>query len=215
MKKFFRILDSLLDSQENLFLIGGAAVVLGYKSDRLTKDSDAWMSVSDKIREKWAEAVKKSGINLYLEVASVAQAAYGMEERASVKLKLKNLNIVTPSALDLIIMKVPRLSDNDRLDIGVLIKETTAKDLLQTFKTEFLPYCIGNKKFIAINYLEAIETHFGQKVADREPKELNPSELLPLVRKFRSSYKVAEVIGASEAFVRQNISLKRSRRSRH
>lgn len=172
LKKFFQTLDGLLDSQEQLFLIGGASVVLGYKSDRLTKDVDAWMSVSAKIQEKWAEAVRKSGINLYLEVASVAQAPYGMEERASVKLKLKNLNIMTPSALDLILMKVPRFSDNDRLDVGVLIKETNAEDLLKIFKAEFLPYCIGNRKFIAINYLEAIEIHFGQKVADFHAKEI-------------------------------------------
>lgn len=38
-----------------------------------------------------------------------------------------------------------------------------------------------------------------------EPKALVPQDLLKLILKYRSSRKVAIAIGASEAFVRQNI----------
>lgn len=38
-----------------------------------------------------------------------------------------------------------------------------------------------------------------------EPKALGPKDLLQLILKYRSSKKVAVAIGASEAFVRQNI----------
>ncbi|MBN8538541.1 MAG: hypothetical protein J0M15_15940 [Deltaproteobacteria bacterium] len=38
-----------------------------------------------------------------------------------------------------------------------------------------------------------------------EPKALVPQDLLKLILKYRSSKKVALAIGASEAFVRQNI----------
>lgn len=38
-----------------------------------------------------------------------------------------------------------------------------------------------------------------------EPKTLVPKDLLKLILKYRSSKKVAIAIGASEAFVRQNI----------
>ena len=37
-----------------------------------------------------------------------------------------------------------------------------------------------------------------------EPKALSPSQLRALMKRYRNSYKAAEVIGASEAFVRQN-----------
>lgn len=164
--KFFKVLDGLLEKNESLFLIGGAAVVVGYHSNRMTKDVDAWMKVSPGIQDKWDEAVKKTGLTLSLEVAGIAEAAYSMEERVDVKLKLKKLTVLTPSALDLIIMKIPRFSDNDKKDIYLLIKEMTADKLLVAFKDEFLPYCIGNKRMVALNYLEMIETAYGQDVAD-------------------------------------------------
>jgi hypothetical protein len=37
-----------------------------------------------------------------------------------------------------------------------------------------------------------------------EPKALSPAELRDLVKKYGTSFEVAKVIGASEAFVRQN-----------
>ncbi len=37
-----------------------------------------------------------------------------------------------------------------------------------------------------------------------EPKVLTPSDLGALYRRYKSFYRVAEVIGASEAFARQN-----------
>ena len=43
--KVLNVLDGLLDKKVDLFIIGGAAAVLGYGSTRTTRDIDTWMTV--------------------------------------------------------------------------------------------------------------------------------------------------------------------------
>lgn len=171
--KFFSVLDGLLESPEQLFLIGGAAVVIGFHSDRMTKDVDTWMSIPKRIQDKWEAAVKLSGLSLHIEVAGVAEAAIGMEERALISLQLTNLTVLTPSALDLVLMKIPRFSDNDKTDIYKLMPFVEERQLCLIFKDEFLPYCMGSKKMVALNYLEVIEVVFGPVLADSHAKAIS------------------------------------------
>lgn len=163
--RFFTVLDQKLDTKETLFLIGGAAVLISKHTGRMTKDVDTWMRVPQKIREIWPLVVQETGIDLRIEISSVAEAAHDMEARAEQRLAFKNLIIFTPSSLDLLIMKLPRFSDTDRQDISALAKGLKPQKLLTVFKNEFLPYCMGNKRMVALSYLQVIEEIFGEDEA--------------------------------------------------
>src|SRR5437868_9759911 len=122
LKTFFEALDKRLKTPVTIFLIGGGAVLITKHTGRMTKDLDTWMSIPPAVEAVWQDVVRETGINLGIEVASVAEAPLEMEARAVVMLQYSRLKVMTPSALDLLIMKIPRFSDTDQEDIQALVR---------------------------------------------------------------------------------------------
>lgn len=168
---FFKILDSLLDRPATITVIGGTAIILGYKINRGTTDIDPWGTVVTDIQKNWNEAVKQSGVDVKLDLAaSVAQGPYEFEDRlAPIKdLKLKNLKIFYPEAHDLVLMKITRNVDIDANDIDALHKKKKLKEktLLNRYLAEVISIYIGDPKDLDLKYLATVERLFGEATAE-------------------------------------------------
>ncbi|MBX3021218.1 MAG: hypothetical protein KF799_06020 [Bdellovibrionales bacterium] len=168
LEKFLLALDSVLDEEASVIVIGGTAVILGYGIERGTTDIDWWMSASKELQEKWKVAVEKSGVSVKLDTAGVAQGPEDFESRLKrlSSPKLEKLKIFYPEAHDLAIMKICRNMDVDAEDIDALHAsvQLDSQILLKRFLEE-LTY-IGSQNDIDLKYLLTIERLFGEAIAD-------------------------------------------------
>ena len=169
--KFLKALDKLLSSPSVLTVIGGSAMVLGYKSSRMTSDIDSWMKVEKELLKHWDEAKKHSGVNISIDTqAGVAQMPEGAEERFEIiEERFKNLTIRFPEKYDLAISKLARLQGNDMDDIIWLYENYgLEKDaFLKRYKNEFRPSYVGQVSFLDLNFLDVVEELFGKKIRIR------------------------------------------------
>ena len=173
--EFFKILDSLLSKKANITVIGGTAMILGYKIDRGTTDIDPWGSIVADVQKNWDEAIRQSGVIVKIDTgAGVAQAPEGLEDRLiPIKdIPLKNLRIFYPETHDLVLMKITRNVDIDIADIDALHKAYKLKEkiLLDRFLNELI--YIGNQKDLDLKYLATIERLFGDKIAEKHETEI-------------------------------------------
>lgn len=173
--KFLTALDSLLEVKTKVTVIGGTAVILGYGIERGTVDIDWWMSTSKEIKDRWAEAVKNSGVEVKLDIVGVGQAPESFEERLIplANPKFKHLEVFYPEAHDLVIMKLCRNVDIDAADIQALHNKVSLnpKILLDRFLNDFT--YVGRQAEIDVNYVVTIEDLFGQEVADSHKQKID------------------------------------------
>ncbi|USN47490.1 MAG: hypothetical protein H6626_15150 [Pseudobdellovibrionaceae bacterium] len=176
MIKFFNALDDLLEQEYSLTLIGGSAMVIGYASERMTSDCDPWGRAEKEIQSKWALAQKASGVKISLDSQTgVAQLPENFEDRLEeADLKLKKLTIKYPEKHDLALSKVTRLLGNDLDDIEWLHKnhELDITILKEIYHNELRPIYIGNPKNLDLNFLDVIESLYGEKIRDKCEKDL-------------------------------------------
>lgn len=161
--------DKNLTHSTDLVLIGGTALVLKYNSPRSTIDVDVYTKISKELKEAWGKAEKKIGVQIPLARSPIVEGPYNMEDRFVVykDLGLKNLNILIPDHVDIVLMKVQRLLGKDRDDISHLIKQERIPHsvLLKRFTKE-MDHVVGHKSTIISYYLLSIEENYGKVIAD-------------------------------------------------
>lgn len=167
--------DKNLTHSTDLVLIGGTALVLKYNSPRSTIDVDAYTKISKELKEAWGKAEKKIGVQIPLARSTIVEGPYNMEDRFVVykDLGLKNLNILIPDHVDIVLMKVQRLLGKDRDDISHLIKQERIPHivLLKRFTKE-MDHVVGHKSTIISYYLLSIEENYGKVIADEHEQAI-------------------------------------------
>ena len=116
--KFLRGMDEELSAPVQMLIIGGAAASLRYGATSTTRDIDTWTTIPPAIHQAADRARAKTGLEIPLEQASVADAPYHYEDRTRrMPLKLRWLRVRVPERHDLVLMKIIR---GDRHDEDVI-----------------------------------------------------------------------------------------------
>jgi hypothetical protein len=167
--------DKNLSSDTDLVLIGGTALVVKYNSPRATMDVDTYTKISKELEKAWRKAEKAIGVEIPLSQSSILEGPINMEDRFILykELNLKYLKIFIPDAMDVVLMKIPRLFGKDRDDITHLIKHCKIPEtvLLKRFNGE-MDHIVCNKNTLKSYYLLVIEDNYGKVVADRHERSI-------------------------------------------
>ncbi len=167
--------DKNLKAEADLVLIGGTALVIKYLSPRATIDVDTYTKVTKELEIAWKKAQSIVGVKVPLSRSPISEGPYHMEDRFTLykDLKLKNLRILVPDPIDIVLMKIPRFFGKDRDDIKHLIKFSKIPHgaLLKRFKEE-MGHIVADKKVVVSHYLLAIEENFGVDIANSHEKKI-------------------------------------------
>lgn len=169
LKSFLGVIDSHLDEQTEIIVIGGTAALLAYKATRLTQDIDSFSKISSRLQRAYEQAKLETGIDVPLSQAGVADAPYNFEHRLLLyqEREFQYLRILVPEIHDYILMKTVRGYEHDLEVIEeIACKNEVKKEILvQRFEDE-MKQAIGDQKRLRYNFAATLSRCFGEKVAD-------------------------------------------------
>jgi hypothetical protein len=165
--KFLRGMDEELSAPVEMLIIGGAAASLRYGATSTTRDIDTWTTIPAAVHQAAHRARAKTGLEIPLEQASVADAPYHYEDRTRrMPLKLRWLRVRVPERHDLALMKIIR---GDRHDEDV-IAEIHAKHpldqalLIDRFENE-MGHVIKDERILRQQFRLLVSRLFGPDAA--------------------------------------------------
>lgn len=157
-----KAIDEELDRPEPLIVIGGAALVLGYRVALATRDIDT-MNNTKNVQKAYRQAVARTGLAIPLGHATVADAPYHYEDRLRrlSSPRLHNLRLFVPEKHDLALMKAIRGDQHDFDGILALHRKVRlSKAILEKrFSTE-MTHVIGDQRRVRFNFDALLEQLF-------------------------------------------------------
>jgi hypothetical protein len=172
--EFLIELDREIDFPFELVIIGGSAAMLQYAAKGATEDIDTFNNVGRLLEAK--ERLAKRGLSIPLKEASVRFGPSGFAERLVqyADLPLARLRVFVPEIHDLILFKISRLEEKDVADIRGLAHSASLNEavFLKRMLTESICEYVGDEVLFIGLYLDAMETIFGEKVANRHEKKI-------------------------------------------
>lgn len=173
--RFLAEVDAVLVETTGLVVIGGAAAVMAYDVATATRDIDLWSPPGQSVQRAFALARSRSGLNIPVEHAAVADAPWSFDERLE-KLESEGwsrLVISVPERHDLVLMKCVRGYEHD-LEAAELIHGARGLDL-ETLVARFvgeMTHVVGDPDRIALNFRVLVERLFGRAAEARVRQSL-------------------------------------------
>jgi len=169
LQEFLRKLDSEINQNIKLYIIGGAAATLAYDSKQGTVDIDTW-GEDKNLQAAYLKVIKKHPrLKLPFGPAKVHIQSVAMLNRFVLyeKIVLRNLMIKVPLPEDLFLLKAQRADEKDIFDLIELHKKMLLdpQKILKWFKADVLPHNPGNDDSLINNYLFCVAKVFGQPTA--------------------------------------------------
>lgn len=169
LKRLLKSIDSHLNSEVEIILIGGTAALLAYKVTRLTHDIDSFSQITEALQKAYELAKTETGLDIPMSQAGVADAPYSFEERLIPyeKANFKRLRVLIPEIHDFILMKSVRGYEHDLDVIEEISKKNKVKKdiLIQRFDKE-MDHVTGSKKNLKLNFVAVLARCFGEEAAD-------------------------------------------------
>lgn len=171
--RFLRALDSALDGDVEVFVVGGLAAILQYDAAVKTSDMDVVALVrghqSDLMRAAQV-AFDATGIDLDINPATITELPWNYEDRVKrVRgLRFKKLHMIVPEKYDLALSKAVRGYEHDLEAIASMhdhhpLSETT---LARRFEEEIWKSAVGDQRKFAFNMLQLMRALYGAKRAE-------------------------------------------------
>jgi hypothetical protein len=171
---FLAAVDTELDHQVSMTVIGGAALAIAYGYRRATHDIDLWGTPRRPLLRASAAAAHALGWSIPMTPAPVADPPTDFEDRlVPVELDLVHLEVWVPEKHDLVLMKLARGYEHD-VDAAVALHATVGLDLevlVRRYRAE-MDAAVGDRRRLDQAFLLGIDAVFGEPVADRVEAEL-------------------------------------------
>ena len=173
LETLFASIDAKLEKQINLFIIGGAAAILGYNVQKVTNDIDLETSIDQQFQELFKSEAQKLKLDVMLSFrGGVFYPPEGYRERM-IEFKdfpNKKLRVYTLDKYDLAISKIDRGSQKDFDDIESIHSKSAfdLNELIKIFNDEYINVvATGNLREKKMNLLQLIEILFGAEEIGR------------------------------------------------
>ncbi|MBI4178297.1 hypothetical protein HY522_02595 [bacterium] len=151
----------------SVIIIGGSGIALKYDPSHGTKDIDTYShGPADQLFMNACERVNaaRSGSGkVPVQCVGIADGPWGFEERLlAVEADFKRMRVSVPEAHDLILMKIVRGEERDIEGIRAIGKAVAIDpDRLASLYTRDMSHCIGDKRRLRLNFLDAYAALFG------------------------------------------------------
>lgn len=169
VQTLLKAIDSYLEQETDIILIGGTAALLAYKATRLTRDIDSFDKISRELQKAYERVKKDTGMDIPFSQAGVADGPHNFEDRLELynTISLSHLKIWIPEIHDFILMKTMRAYDHDLEVIEEISKRNKVSKaiLSQRFKNE-MNHVIGRRPHLNLNFAAVLARCFGEKVAE-------------------------------------------------
>lgn len=170
LRQLFTRVDGLLTQEMNIYLIGGAAAILGYNVTKETNDVDIEGTIPLDFKTAFASEAKALKLDLRLSQVSVFSPPEGYRERAKFEdFPSRKLRIWYLDQYDLAISKIDRGIEKDFEDIERVHKQSPYErdQLIQIFNDEYIQtVAIGNPRTKKMNLIDLAIRLFGEEVAE-------------------------------------------------
>jgi Nucleotidyltransferase of unknown function (DUF6036) len=170
--RFLHALDDCLEKDLAICVIGGIAAVLGYHANIKTADIDVFTiteGTENDLRQAARLAFGFTGVNLFIDRASIADLAYNYEDRVRLVrgVHFNKLTVKVPDKYDLVLSKAARCYDHDLDAISAIhsrhpLSENT---LVERFETEVWPIANTPRRKYAFNVTLVLTELFGAERA--------------------------------------------------
>lgn len=171
---FLLSIDSFLEKNVSIIIIGGTAAALAYKVTEVTQDIDTWNSIEG-LKQAYERAKEQTALEIPLGQVSVSDAPSNFEDRLTIyKPELfKKLQVIIPEVIDLILMKTLRAYAHDLDAIEQMVKNQKVKseDLIARYKDE-MDAVVGDKRKHDVSFLGMLERCYGEKIAKKAQSEI-------------------------------------------
>jgi hypothetical protein len=173
---FFREIDRRLGAERparkcELYVLGGAAVVLAYGSRRATMDIDAYIADGRymELLLGWAgagsELERRHGLFIHganTELMLIETPDWLTRSKTILRGKFKYLTVKVLSREDLVLSKLSRYNDRDRSDIAVILAGgiVKAKNLITRYRSA-RRYYAGNTRILDTTFNIVLKEYFG------------------------------------------------------
>lgn len=176
LENLFAKIDSKLDINVDLYIIGGAAAILGYNIVKQTDDVDLDGAVSESFHKIFAEVAADVGVDVNLSSRGVFFPPDGYRERMSHFIyPKKKLRVWSLNQYDLAISKASRGLGKDFDDIQKIhhVSPFNYAILVSIFNTEFINVvAVGNRREQKMNFLDLIQKLFGDAKFEEAKKDI-------------------------------------------
>jgi hypothetical protein len=165
--------DSALDSNVEVFVVGGLAAILQYNAAVKTADMDVYAIVDGSqtdLKHASRVATDVTGIALAINGAPITELPYNYEDRLKrVRgLRLKKLRMIVPDKYDLVLSKALRGYEHDLEAIASIHEHhpLSEKTLARRFEEEIWKLATGNPRNFALNMFQVMQMLYGAKRAE-------------------------------------------------
>ncbi len=176
LKKLFTNIDVRLKSTIDIYIIGGAAAILGYNVIKETNDIDIDGGIDQEFNQLFVAEAKKLKLDLYLSSKGVFSPPENYRQRMIQEtFPKKKLRIWYLNQYDLAISKIDRGIEKDLEDL----KRVHAKSpfdvsrLVEIFNNEYINVsAIGNPREKMMTLLDLVSMIFDDTVKDQVKKQI-------------------------------------------
>lgn len=179
LEKLFRGIDQRLARSVDIYIIGGAAAILGYNVTKETNDIDVDGQIPKELADAFAAETKALGLNLHLSQVGVFSPPEGYRERAKFEdFPKRKLRVWHLDQYDLAISKLDRGIEKDFEDIARIHENSPfeIERLIQIFQDEYIrTVAIGDPRIKKMNLVDLAAQLFDEEVAQATAKRIGIS----------------------------------------
>lgn len=161
---FLRAIDTCLEAEASMILIGGSAVAIGYEVDVGTQDIDTFQSDLVLIAHAARQAREVTGLKIPVSNAGVADVPWNYRDRLVPLLpELCKLSVFTLEKHDLALSKAIRGSEQDLQQLAELhrLQVLDFETLVHRFITE-MDHVVRDPKLLLLSFVVLIEELYGE-----------------------------------------------------
>ncbi len=177
LKTLFARIDTRLSEDTNIYIIGGAAAILGYNVTKETNDVDIDGVIPQEFEKAFDSEVKALKLDLHLSRVGVFSPPEGYRERAKFEdFPKKKLRVWYLDQYDLAISKIDRGIEKDYEDIARIHEQNPYRpgELIRIFNDEYIKtVAIGDSRIKKMNLVDLVARLFGEGAAENTALEID------------------------------------------
>lgn len=166
-----RIASTKIEGKASIVLVGSAASIVGYDTQKQTHDVDTYNSLKQDVINAWSEACKELSVTLTLGTTPVFTPPDTFQDRLHYsEISTDKIEVHYLDIYDFIISKMARRTDKDIMDIQAVALKTSIDPLklVEIFFNDYL-YVVSTKKpsWEIMSLKEVIELVFGSDTLEK------------------------------------------------